>query len=463
MEFTEILEVVSPHIGTLVGFSLAFVLISRLMREKRRPSNTFAWLLIILLVPYLGVPLYIVFGGRKIARLTKTKGQIDLKDLSPNATATPFGIISDDNKTTFLPTGTTAYESLLQEIRSAETSIEITTFILSHDSIGRQIVKELSKRAREGISVCLLLDAVGSFGKKTLYILELEKAGGHIARFMPLFPFFSFGHANLRNHRKIAIFDRKRAIIGGRNIGKDYMGPTANNKRWKDFGVLIEGPAIEQFNAIFRADWQFAAPKVPLPNIQTTAAKSKTPTGTSKSTIEIMASGPDTAGDPLYEKILLTIQEAKESVTIVTPYFIPDEVLQRSLIVKARTGKKVTILVPLKSNHRITDLARAYYLRELINAGAEVRVYLPGMNHGKILIADGKIAMTGSANVDFRSLFLNYEIGAFFYDAHDIQAFESWISTMMKDSDLYQNAINKKRSILRELGEDLSRLLTPVL
>lgn len=465
MNFTKVLDIISPHIGTLVGFALAFVLISRLMREKRRPSNTFAWLLIILLVPYLGVPLYLVFGGRKIARLTGKKNPIDLQlELmdNPLMNKTPFGVLSKGNKTHFLHTGTEAYRVLIEQIRGAVHSIEITTFILSHDSIGRKIIKELSIKARSGVKVVLLLDAVGSFGKKTLYLRDLEKAGGQIARFMPVFPYFSFGHANLRNHRKMAIFDRRRAIVGGRNIGSDYMGPTSNEKRWKDFGVLIEGPAVVQFNAIFKADWQFAAPKLPVSNQETVEYTSNDSSDTD-SAIEIMASGPDTPGDPLYEKILLTIQEAKKSVTIVTPYFIPDEVLQRSLIVKARTGKQVNILVPFKSNHRVTDLARAYFLRELIEAGANVRLYLPGMNHGKVLMVDDTIAMTGSANLDFRSLFVNYEIGAFFYNEKDIDAFKEWISTMMAHSGAYEDVIAENRSFLRELAEDISRLLTPLL
>ncbi len=463
MDLTRYFQAIWPHIGTLVGFGLAFILIARLMSEKRRPSNTFAWFLIIILVPYVGVPLYILFGGRKISQRSQDKSRINLsaEDLHHNATRTAFGIRAEGNRTQFIHTGTDAFNTLIDQIRGAKTSIHITTFILSHDTIGRRIVHELAKRAREGIQVRLLLDALGSFGKKTFYMRELEQAGGTIERFMPILPFVTPSRANLRNHRKMAIFDKRRAIIGGHNIGRDYMGPVPASKRWKDFGVLVEGPSVHQFNTIFEADWSFAQKRIALHNNQIPSFPEET--NTHNSSIEIMASGPDTSGDPLYEKIISVIQEAQKSITIVTPYYIPDEVLQRSLIVKARSGKNVTLIVPRKSNHRITDLARGHFLRELVTAGANIMLHMEGMVHGKIVLVDNAIAMTGSANVDFRSLFVNYEIGAFFYTKSDIEEFENWIQARLESSVPYNSIYNKPRTLLRETAEDLSRLLTPLL
>jgi cardiolipin synthase len=464
MEVGYYVDAIWPYLGPPLGFGLAFLLISRLMREKRRPSATVAWMLVIVWIPYIGVPLYLVLGGRKISKLTKRKSRINIAP--PNAssgtvTSSPFGVISKGNRTEFQQTGVQAFESLIHEIQQATTSIEIATFILNHDAIGRRIVRELSQQAQKGIEVRLLLDAIGSFGKKTLYMLELEKAGGKIERFMPVLPFASLGKANLRNHRKLAIFDSKRAIIGGRNIGREYMGPTPSSKRWEDLSLLIEGPAVMQLSAIFEADWTFACGKKGYQAREIKAVEEYQ--GTELSTIEIMASGPDTLGDPLYEKILSIIQEADTSVTIVTPYYIPDEVIQRSLIVKARTGKSVKLLIPKKSNHRITDLARNSFLRELSEAGAEVLLYAPGMLHGKAILVDDTIAMTGSANIDLRSLFVNYELGAFFYDHGDIQAIANWIQELSAHAESFQEFDAEKHSFLRLTAEDLSRLVTPLL
>jgi len=447
------LGAVLPHLGAVLGFALAFVLVARLMRQKRRPSNTVAWLLMILLVPYLGVPLYIMFGGRKLSRKTKAKGPLNLLSLDTgNATAptSPYGITADGNHTKFLHTGVEAFEILIREIQAARTSIDVATFILSRDAIGRRIVRELSAKAKEGVTVRLLIDAIGSFGKKAIFMLELEKAGGRIERFMPVLPITSFWRANLRNHRKICVFDNQKAIVGGRNIGGDYMGPVDSTNRWKDFGLLIEGPAVMPLAAIFEADWAFALSKKgyePQAVPRTPFAKCNNPTR-----IEIMASGPDTKEDPIYEKILSVIQETKEHITLVTPYYIPDEVLQRTLIVKARGGRSVTLIVPRRSNHPITDLARDHYLRELNDAGVRVLLYNSGMLHGKVMSADNKIAMTGSANIDLRSLFVNYEVNAFFH-TEEIE----------NESLEFDVIYNKPASFTRELAGDLSRLVTPLL
>lgn len=463
MNLTPHIEAILPHLGTIVGFGLAFILIARLLREKRRPGNTFAWLILIALAPYVGVPLFLLFGGRKIAKLTKGKGPIDIRGhVEGDRSASPFGLRADGNRTRFLKTGVEAYDALIDSIRGARSSIEITTFILSHDSVGRRVVKELAARAKAGVQVRLLVDAVGSFGRKAFYILELEKAGGRIERFMPVFPIAFPGAANLRNHRKIAIFDRRSAIIGGRNIGKDYMGPARPKGYWMDLGAQIEGPAVAALATIFEADWKFASRrKEPDPQIlPPPLAELQVPGGSS---IEIIASGPDTTGDPLYEKTLSVIHEAELSVTIVTPYFIPDEVLLRSLVVKARSGKTVTVIVPKRSNHPITDYARRHALRELRLAGVNVLYFGPGMLHGKALLVDRSVAMTGSANLDLRSLFFNYEVTATFYGEEDVESVAKWMDALSAQCEPMPAAELKPRGILNGATEDVCRLLAPLL
>ena len=176
-----------------------------------------------------------------------------------------------------------------------------------------------------------------------------------------------------------------------------------------------------------------------------------------------MASGPDTRGDPLYEKILSVIQEADHFVTIVTPYYIPDEVLQRSLMVKARSGKQVKLVIPKKSNHPVTDLARKHFLRELAEAGVEVLLYRAGMLHGKAIIVDGSVAMTGSANIDLRSLFVNYELGAFLYGDNDIRAIQDWIDELLLSSESFNDTHQDDPPFLKAIAEDTCRLLAPLL
>ena len=463
------------HLFTVAGFILAIVMVAKLMGERRAPANTFAWLLVIVLVPFVGVPLYLIFGGRKLRRLAENKAAVCpvLPGAHPGpsasaclpvaATLSAVGACPPiaGNCLTLLTTGESEFEALEAQIRSAKHTIHITTFILSRDPVGKRVVDLLAERAREGVKVRLLLDAVGSFVSSRSFVDPIRQAGGEVGRFMPVMFFTSRGSANLRNHRKIAVFDHTRAILGGRNIAKEYMGPLSARKPWRDFGTLIEGPAATLLNEIFIEDWCFATRQSP------EKLRSELPPDILKSAgnceLQVVASGPDVRGDPLYEGILSMIQEAEKSVTIVTPYFIPDDVLLRSLIVKARAGRQVTLVVPAQSNHPITDYARRYYTRQLIGAGGHLKLYGPGMLHAKAVIVDDKVALYGSPNFDLRSLFVNFEVGVFVHSRRDVEAISAWAQDLLKSCREPLLEIDGRHHVVRSIAEELSRLMAPLL
>lgn len=461
---------------SLAGFLLAFFLVARLMSEKRAPANTFAWLLIIVLVPWVGVPLYLLFGGRKLRRLAERKSQ--LRPTLPHGTPSVFTpmdsptshtIVSaggtepvGGNALRLLTTGENAFAALEQQIRAARSHIHITSFILGRDDTGRRLVKLLAERAREGVKVRLLLDSVGSMFSSGMYVNPIRQAGGRVGRFMPVLPFTSRGSANLRNHRKIAVFDHCTAIVGGHNLAREYMGPTHLARRWQDFGAVIEGPAAALLNEVFIADWCFATresadtlhAEIPVD----CAAQMR---GTTQ--LQVVASGPDVPGDPLYEGIVAMIQEATRSIWIVTPYFIPDDVLLRSLIVKARSGKEVTLITPRRSNHPVADFAGKHYRRELQRAGANVLLYSPGMLHSKAMIVDDRVALFGSPNFDLRSLFVNFEIGVVVQSIPAVSAMKTWAVELARHCQPPKPERRRKGRILGNVVEDLSRLLAPLL
>lgn len=460
-----------PHLLTVVGFILALLAIARLLSERRQPGNTFAWLLAIAFVPYVGVPLYLMLGGRKIKRLIATKpllrtptatAQPPNQSLSPtarvlsqNGAGPPLG----GNQLRLLTTGEAAFAELEAGIKTAQHSIQIMTFILARDAVGRRLVALLAQRAREGVRVQLLLDALGCFPSSGRFVEPIRAAGGEVATFMPVLPLQTRGSANLRNHRKIAIFDGRTALLGGHNLAKEYMGPTPYKKRWRDFGALIAGPAVRPLLETFLADWAFASKQ----GVATERAlRAPEPPAAGESELQIVASGPDVAGDPLYEGILSLVQNAERSIWIVTPYFIPDEVLFRSLLLKARGGLDVRIVVPARSNHPITDLARRHFLRELKAAGATVLLYHPGMIHTKLLLVDQSTGLFGSANMDLRSLFVNFEIAALTYSPADATAIGANIGQIMALSKPLTEP-KKKRRFWSVVGEEIARLLAPLL
>lgn len=471
-----LVDAVLPHLLTIAGFLLALFLVARLMSEKRQPGNTVAWLLIILLIPYVGVPLYLLLGGRKLRRLMKRKGQIfpatTAAAVVPSTSAhrpVPQAVTASGgspplggNRVTLLTTGEDAFRALEEGIRSARHNIHITTFILGRDDTGRRIMKLLAQRAREGVKVRLLLDAVGCMFLSRDFTVRLKQAGGEVQWFMPVLHFTPRGSANLRNHRKIAVFDHATAIVGGHNIAREYMGAAPWRKRWVDFGAQIDGPAAVLLNEVFIADWCFASRQDP-DSLRAEIPAEVHSRVCGDGELQVIASGPDVNGDPLYEGLVAMIQSAKRSIWIITPYFIPDEVLLRSLIVKARAGVEITLIVPAKSNHPVTDFARRQYLRELRQAGVRLRFHSPGMMHSKATIVDHEIALFGSANFDLRSLFVNFEIGVLAHSAPDVQAIKAWAQALCEATHEPKPAKTAKRRWLANLAEDLSRLLAPLL
>jgi len=461
---------------SIAGFLLAFFLVARLMSEKRAPANTFAWLLVIVLLPHVGVPLFLLFGGRKLRRLAERKSRLLPK--LPAGTTSPSRFSGSPvahtvmasgaaapvagNAMQLLTTGEEAFSELERQIRGAQHSIHITTFILGHDETGRKVVKLLADKARQGVKVRLLLDSVGSMFINRGFVLPIKDAGGEIVFFMPVLPFTSRGSANLRNHRKIAIFDHCTAIIGGHNLARDYMGPTRYRKRFADFGAVIRGPAAALLNEVFIADWCFASRQsADALHAEIEADSVLQPRGSSE--LQVVASGPDVPGDPLYEGILAMIQEAKQSLWIVTPYFLPDEVLLRSLMVKAHAGCAITLIVPARSNHPVTDLARRHYVRELRRAGAKVWLFAPGMMHSKAMIIDDEMALFGSANFDPRSLFVNFEVGVFVHSPTDVAEMKRWATSLVGNCREPKQEHRRKHRILGNILEDVSRLLAPLL
>ena len=463
----ELTWIFSPLL-TYVGFALALVLFAHLVGQQRSPSSTIAWLLVILLLPYIGVPLYLMFGGRKMRRMAQRKQRV-YGQRSSDAGRKPvggnverlldsFGIppASAGNRMELLATGEDAYRRLCRSIDDARSSIDITTFILGTDEVARALVERLARRAAEGVAVRLLVDAVGSWRVKRRFLAPLTDAGARVAFFMPVLHIPFRGRLNLRNHRKIIVVDNRVAMIGGMNLAGEYMGPAPDPKRWRDLSLVITGPAVPDLAALFRSDWNFATgedlgPVEGPPFPVTDPACDACPA-------QVVASGPDVAGDPLYETLLSALFTATRRIWVVTPYFVPDDMLARALELAARRGVDVCIIVPRRSNHLSADLARAGFLRQIHHGGGRILFYEPGMLHAKAVIIDD-LGIIGSANMDMRSLFLNYEVALFLYGPAQVEETAHWAQSVMTRTHV---GLPSQRWPV-ELAENVVRLLSPLL
>lgn len=458
---------VLTNLTTILGFLLALIIIRRVLTEKRNPSNFFAWFFVVIFFPLIGVPLYFLLGGRKSRRMAKIKKQIferadeiaaETKPKSAHPLRNSVG--SEGNHFELLVDGQVAFERLCREMDQAEHTIHIATYLLGNDATGQAIVDRLAKRAAEGVRIRLLLDSLGSWNKTRKARLKLRLAGAEVAMFMPVLPIQSKTSANLRNHRKIAIFDNYRAITGGQNLDGRFLGADHDPNRFTDFSIVTQGPAVAMLTRTFLADWAFAHKDSP---IEFEKLLRYIPEEAGNSTTEIITSGPDVDDDPLWEQIVRLIQEFKRNLTIITPYFIPDEVIFQSLIVKAHTGRHIRLILPLKSNQRLTDIGRYEYLRKLDQAGVDIQFYTPRMMHGKLILADGKLAVTGSANLDMRSLFVNFEIAQIHYTPSDIHQLQQWADQILKDCIPYREAIKDQKLLPSKTAESLVHLISPLL
>jgi cardiolipin synthase len=254
----------------------------------------------------------------------------------------------------------------------------------------------------------------------------------------------------LRLHRKIIVVDGAVAIVGGMNLAREYMGPTPDAARWRDLSARVRGPIVADIAAVFRADWAFAAREA-----LATPADSK-PSG-SDAVIQVVGSGPDVAGDLLYDAFLSAVFSARRRLWIATPYFVPDEALTRALVLAIRRGVDVRMVVPARSNHRSADYAGATYLRAVADAGGRICCFGPTMMHAKAVLVDDALAVIGSANLDMRSLFFNYEIALFCSSPGEIARLAAWFETLWPSCGELARA-----GRARVLVESVARLLGPL-
>ena len=448
------------HTFAVLGLIAGLVVVRRILADRRAPASALAWLLVIFLVPYLGLPLYLVFGARKLRR-SKPAAQ----DSSTDASAAPRGPMvaplermlqshgiqgaTERNTVQLIPNGEEAFCEVLALIEEARHSIYVTTFILGRDEVGAAVLARLAHKAASGVHVRLLVDGLfaGRFGNARF--ADLATAGGRWARFMPVLHLPFRGHANMRNHRKTLIVDGGKALVGGMNLATEYMGPRPDPRRWRDVILRLSGPAVADLVEVFRSDWSFTTGEgLPAPVVAE---------GCGAARVQVVASGPDTAGDALYDLLLSLAFEAVDRLWIATPYFIPDEALERALALAVRRGVDVRIIVPARSNHALTDWAGGTYLRELQDLGARIQPFVRGMMHAKAMLID-RVGIVGSANADLRSLLLDYEVAVLLGSPSEIDAMTRWFEALLVDcgSDL-PTPTRSRRAV-----EAVGRLVAPL-
>ncbi|MCW5654812.1 phospholipase D-like domain-containing protein [Hydrogenophaga sp.] len=409
---------------------LVYVVSSHAMHQRRPPASAIAWMLFIVLLPYLALPAYLVFGSRKLARPSGARAALPAGADRPDRWAVDTILALGQPAPTTCEDlhlhadGQAARDALFRVIEGAQERIDICTFILGNDTPGPEVVARLAAKARQGVRVRLLLDGLGSLMQRPVSLAPLTAAGGQVQRFVPPLHSPLKGRTNLRNHRKMLIADAglpaARLWCGGRNLAAEYFTGAAGKPAWRDLSFDVGTGLVQQAANLFARDWAFASGQAAPAGLGEPAVR-VVPQGGA----QLVASGPDQADDTVLALLVMAAYRARGRIALATPYFVPDPSLLMALSLAARRGVVVDLLVPARSNHRLSDLARGRGLRALAQAGGRIWM-TQDMMHAKLAVFDEVLALAGSANLDSRSLLLNYELMCAFHGQDDVRRFGDW-------------------------------------
>lgn len=474
---------------SLLLFIFIFQIATILVLEFRSPGKAVAWMAVLFAVPLIGFVLYYFVaqdykkrrqlrrsGGRlvqvenekeRLERQTEiihSVEQMENRDFQGQErlfgllTRLSGSVITGRNETEIYSSGEPAFHAMLEAMYRARHHIHIEFYIFRDDGIGRQFKQAMLEKARQGITVRLVCDGLGSYRLPKAFVRELEQAGVQVYFFLPPFIAMLDKQVNYRNHRKIVVVDGQVGFVGGLNIGDDYLGLYEHMGYWRDTHLRITGDAVYDLQRTFLGDWQLASGIVIsepglFPRHECRGGEH----------VQILTSGPDQRGNDIQEMCFGAIAAAKKRVWITSPYFIPDPSIYVALRTAAIAGVEVKVLLPYHSDSALVKLASLSYVEELMQAGVRFYEYTKGFVHAKVIIVDDLVATVGTANMDMRSFFFNFEMLALLFDRKPIERLEKdFLHDLSNSREIeYEEFTARPR---RQKGAELiARLLSPLL
>ncbi len=468
-------------------FGAILLSVMTVLVRKKEPASALGWSLAIVFLPVIGIGLFLLVGWDRVSTRLQKKilhrqtfpSQIDesaalltrevLHDIrSPGAErwqpveALLCGLDQAPRRTgnsvKLFQRGVNAFDEMEAAIEAAEHHVHVEFFIFRDDELGRRATAALVRKAQQGVEVRVIVDGVGSRGNRHL-LKELRRAGGEGVRFLPI-RLFGKATPHLRNHRKIVICDGKVAFFGGLNVGIEYLGRRRNRGRdWFDLHVPLEGAAVWDLQEIFLEDWDFARGSSPDPD-----PYFPEPAIAGNAPVQIIAGGPDQPVNAIRQGFVAGLTRAQKSIRILTPYLVPDLTLRDALMVASRGGIEVEIVTQLPpADHMVVQLCGEYFMHELLEAGVKIYGFGEGMMHAKAMSIDEEWAMIGTANLDNRSLHLNFEQMAVLDGEAEIAALEEAFASIRDRCRPYSLELLAARSWSRRMLSNVARLLAPIL
>lgn len=463
-------------LNILSALSLVFI-------ERKEPTTTWAWLIILIALPGIGFILYLLLGQNlsrqkifrekkladKIKRYKlKSNGDLPIHDSEINENYEDLilmnynhsgAIYTTNNEVKIYTNGEDKFKDLFNDIREAKSFIHIEYYIFRYDELGKSLIKELREKVKDGVEVRFVIDGMGSKKITKKIIREIESYGIKISVFFPgVLPHINM-RINYRNHRKIVVIDGKIGYVGGFNVGDEYVNKGKQFKFWRDTHIRIRGEAVSELNKRFILDWDYASGEkmgnmsMYFPNIDVIGDVG----------IQIVSSGPDHMEEYIKNSYMKIINNAKNYVYIQTPYLVPDSPMMEAIKISALSGVDVRIIVPGAPDHFFMEWMLSANIGLLIEYGVKIYRYDNGFIHAKTIVADGEVCSIGTANLDIRSFKLNFEVNAFIYNEKVAKEQENIFLEDQLKSKLVIKEEYDKRSRYLKIKESLIRLLAPIL
>lgn len=478
-------------VATIVYFLGIFHALHAIMKV-RLSQSAIAWSVFLLSMPWVGIPVYWIFGRRKFEgythRMRSVKNRYDrdrsdlvalfqpwrpvfsepLRTLDQAAVqlgALPF---SHGNEVDLLIDGEQTYASILEDIGSSKDYILFQTYILNDDKSGRKFLAALGNAAQRGIRVHVLYDEVGSNGLSGRFLRRAEKLGIVTSGFKSTKGRGNRFQINFRNHRKIIVIDGTVGFIGGLNIGDEHLGLDQSIGHWRDTHIRVSGPAVKGLQYSFLSDWYWAMDYVPATSWnfeqqKPLGAEKANKQKTSGDEVLILPNGPNDKVDVCSLFIGSLIDVARKRIWIASPYFVPDEPTLSALKIASLRGVEVRLIVPRKVDHLALRLCTLSYYEDLNHLGIKVYEYLPGFMHQKVILIDDLVAGVGTVNMDNRSFHLNFEVMAYVASQRFVTRVEAMLQNDFENSELADLAIFDKQKLPLRLLIRIARLFSAIL
>ncbi|MFT3824810.1 MAG: cardiolipin synthase [Chitinophagaceae bacterium] len=477
--------------GEIAYVVLLIIVCLRVIYDTHSNTKTLAYLMVCIFVPFLGMIFYFAFGinyrkrklySKKLVeddemfRLLKrdiTTGTEKLlhensrtiqvsKELISLLLKDNLSPLTGQNRVKLLVNGDETFPEILKAIGEAKKHIHIEYYIYEDDITGRQIADALIKKAQEGVAVRFVYDDFGSRSIRRKLIPRMKEAGIETYAFYEIIFLFTANRINYRNHRKIIVIDGCTSFVGGINISDRYInnGNKKNKVFWRDTHLRIDGPGTHYLQYIFMCDWNFCSDnKLEFKRDYFCEG----PPHDFNTITQIAASGPDSDKPTILYSIMQAISLAQKEILITTPYFIPGDSLMDALAVAALGGVKVKLLVPGLSDSVLVNTAAKSYFEDMLNAGVEIYQYQKGFIHAKTIVVDGLISMVGTANMDFRSFELNFEVNAVIYDNNVASQLRQHFYDDLQSATIVDKQEWNDRPMYKYMLEKIARLLSPLL